>query len=64
VQNQRFVAGKTATEKRIEFRDPARLEFDGSTVLKSFKSSSDETCFEFPCSKVMAVIVCSLALTD
>jgi hypothetical protein len=40
-------AGKTTTEHRIEFRNSAWLKFDGGAVLKSFESSSDETCFEF-----------------
>src|SRR5260370_32748151 len=40
-------ARKSTTEHRIEVRNSARLELDGSAVLKSFKSSSDETCFEF-----------------
>jgi hypothetical protein len=31
-------AGKTTTEHRIEFRNRARLEFDGGTVLKSSSS--------------------------
>src|SRR5262249_52224912 len=30
-----------------EFRDSARLQFRGGAILKSFQSSSDETCFEY-----------------
>jgi hypothetical protein len=40
-------AGKSAAEERIEFRDAGRLEFYCGAILKSFQSSTDETCFEF-----------------
>jgi len=48
--------GKTATKHRIEFRNSARVEFDGGPVLKSFKSPSDDACFEFPSFKEMAAM--------
>ena len=39
-------AGETSSQHCVKLRDSAWLEFDGGTVLKSLKSSSDETCFK------------------